>query len=210
MIHMERATRALRRLDGNDHAINVAYDMTRAWARDVKLNLDPALPKELRNRPADWRVLISIADSFGRAWGTSAREAALYFSRAHRDEDAAVILLNDIRLVFNDHDVDRLTSATLVEELVGMDDSMWSEWRGRHDDQQPRQLSQGELARLLAPFGIRPKSIWPRRRRQGTKSSKGYTRVQFEHAWAAFCDSAGTPAQTSESSRLRHTEPAQN
>jgi len=29
---------------------------------------------------------------------------------------------------------------------------MWSEWRGIHGNQQPRKLSQGELAKLLEPF----------------------------------------------------------
>ena len=206
VIHMERATRALRRLDGSDPAIDAAYSMIRAWARDVKLNLDPTLPKTLRNRPADnWRPLISIADSFGRASGASAREAAVYFSRTHRDEDAAVILLNDIRIVFDARGADRLASAVLVEELVAIDDSMWSEWRGRHDDQQPRHLSQGELARLLAPFRIRPRSIWPRQRRQGSKSSKGYLRAHFERAWQSYCDLAGTAAQPSKTGRLHHS-----
>jgi Protein of unknown function (DUF3631) len=70
VIHMERATRQLRRFDETDLAVNHAYAMIRSWAREVRLNLDPELPSELRNRPADnWRVLIAIADSFGRAWG---------------------------------------------------------------------------------------------------------------------------------------------
>jgi hypothetical protein len=202
VVHMERATRTLRRLDGSDPAINVAYDMVRTWAGSAKLNLEPELPKELRNRPADnWRPLVSIADSFGAAWGASARDAAIYFSRTHRDEDAAVILLNDIHVIFDQRGVDRLASAVLVAELVAMDDSMWSDWRGRRDDQQPRCLSQGELASLLKPFGIGPKSVWPRQRRQGAKSSKGYKRAWFEAAWAAYCD-AGTPAQASETGRL--------
>ena len=95
------------------------------------------------------------------------------FSRAHHDEDAAVTLLNDIRTVFDDRGVDRLPSAMLVADLVAMDDAMWADWRGLRDDQQPRRLSQGELARLLAPFGIRPRSIWPRRRTRPPRAGKG-------------------------------------
>jgi hypothetical protein len=204
VIHMERATRQLRRFDENDQAINHAYIMIRAWARDVKLQRDPELPSELRNRPADnWRPLISIGDSFGPAWGTRARKAAVDFCRMHRDEDAAVTLLNDIRLVFNDLGKDRLASATLVDELLGMDDAGWSDWRGLRDDQQPRRLSQGELARLLAPFGIRPRTIWPQRRSQKCKSRKGYLRSQFTRVWQRYCDPGGTPAQPSEFGRLR-------
>ena len=70
VVHMERSTRELRRFDENDQAVNEAYRMIRAWARDAQLQYDPKLPKELRNRPADnWRPLISIADSFGPTWG---------------------------------------------------------------------------------------------------------------------------------------------
>lgn len=63
-----------------------------AWARTVKLKTikldrDPAMPRDLHNRVADnWRPLISIADSLG--WGAAARDAALAFNREVRDEDA--------------------------------------------------------------------------------------------------------------------------
>jgi hypothetical protein len=130
VLHMERATRQLRQVNENDPAINHAYTMIRAWAREAKLQQDPELPSALRNRPADnWRVLIAVADSFGRAWGASARKAAVDFSRTYRDEDAAVTLLNDIRTVFDDLGVDRLASETLVHELVGMDDAGWADSR---------------------------------------------------------------------------------
>jgi hypothetical protein len=45
------------------------------WARQCRLNLDPPMPEELRNRAADnWRPLLSIADACSPAWGKSARE----------------------------------------------------------------------------------------------------------------------------------------
>ena len=75
--------------------------------------------------------------------GRPSNRGGYIFSQTHRDEDAAVTLLNDIRHVFNDLGVDRLASATLVAELIGMDDALWADWRGLRDDQQPRRLSQG-------------------------------------------------------------------
>jgi hypothetical protein len=76
-----------------------------------------------------------------------------------------------------------------------MDDAGWSEWRGIHDDKQPRRLSQGELARLLRLFHIHPRSIRPLPRTG--RSAKGYHRHQFEAAWRAYCgDAGGTPAQS--------------
>ena len=55
VIRMERKTREdLHRLDENDlDNINIAYAVIRTWARDIKLQHDPELPKELRNRAAD-------------------------------------------------------------------------------------------------------------------------------------------------------------
>jgi hypothetical protein len=107
-----------------------------------------------------------------------------------------VTLLADIRIVFQARGVDRMASSALVAALLDLDD-VWSEWRGPNDDRPPRRLTQGELSRLLRPFGIWPKTIWPARRRASDKSSKGYLRSQFEEAWQSYCPSPDTPAQPS-------------
>jgi hypothetical protein len=110
-----------------------------------------------------------------------------------------VILLADIRTIFNRTTADRMASADLITALLDIEESGWSEYRGMRDDQQPKKLSQGEMARLLQPFGIRPRSVWPlRRASKNSKSRKGYYRWQFEDAWKRYCDEpAGTPAQGS-------------
>jgi hypothetical protein len=95
-----------------------------------------------------------------------------------------------------------LFSEMLVVALNDMEDGLWSEWRGLRDDQQPRRLSQAELARLLAPFHIRPRTIWPARRKEGGRSRKGYRRSQFLAAWQSYCD-GGTPAQRGTIRQLR-------
>ena len=209
-IHMTRYAGAepLRRFDSSDTAdLNVAYRYILDWRAKVKLNLDPDMPNSLRNRQADnWRPLIAIADTFGAQWGKAARKAALAFARGHRDEDIGVVLLRDIRHQFDLQDADRFTSVGLVAALNAMDDAPWSEWRGIRDDQSPRKLSPGELAKILAPFRIRPRSIWPatgKRAASGKGSSKGYLRAQFEHAWAAYCSEGDTPAQPSNINMLR-------
>jgi hypothetical protein len=81
VVPMARATRTnLRRFSGSEPAIDHAYGIARAWARDVQLPQDPELPAELRNRPADnWRGMVSVGDSFGPAWGARARDAAIIF-----------------------------------------------------------------------------------------------------------------------------------
>jgi hypothetical protein len=208
IIRMERSPIELLRFDPklfpNQQAdLDIVYRETLLWSNQVVLDFDPPLPKELVNRPADnWRPLISIADACNDAWGAAAREAAIALS-AHQDEDLGVLLLADIRDVFDRRpSVDRLASATIVDELNDMPDSLWAEWRGPRDDQAPRRLSQGQLATMLKPFDIRPKSIWPSHRGASDKSAKGYLRVQFEAAWASYCDGAGTPSQRSNVSYL--------
>jgi hypothetical protein len=200
VVHMERTDKKLERLPeghklGKDfQTINFVFGRVLDWAATAKLNANPDVPKELRNRVADnWRPLLAIADTFD--WGERAREAALTFARTFHDEDAGVILLDDCRTIFNRFGADRVTSEVLIAALLEQDGNWsWSEWRGMRDDQQPRKLSQGELARLLRPFGIRPRSL---RIRGEVKTRKGYHRQQFEAAWARYCRTHDTPAQPS-------------
>jgi hypothetical protein len=208
VIRMTRAdgSRQLRRFDEGDLIdLETIYAAVYRWALHIKLNTDPPMPTGVRNRAADnWRPLVGIADACSEDWGAAARKAAVAMSSGYHDEDAAVMLLGDIRQIFDERGVDRIASAVLVAALLSSDDAIWGEWRGIRDDRQPRKLSQGELARLLAPFGIRPRSIWPPRRTSGSQSAKGYLRSDFKRAWRAYCGSAaGTPAHPSSIRRLR-------
>jgi hypothetical protein len=153
------------------------------------------MPPSLRNRAADnWRVLFAIADNLGH--GEDARAAAMELHTNRSDEDPGVLLLTDIRSVFLALGVDRIASKTLVGALLELEDGLWSEWRGLSDNRPPRKLTQSELAKLLSPFRISPKTIWPAQRRPGDKSARGYMRSQFETAWASYCP-ADTPTQPS-------------
>jgi Protein of unknown function (DUF3631) len=211
VIRMQRSdgVKELKRLDAADTVdlLNWLYLQVLGWARsNPAVNPNPAMPAKLRNRQADnWRPLVGIADAFGLHWGKAAREAAIALTRGHHEEDPAVLLLHDIRDVFDLRGVDRLASSTLVQALNEIEDGLWSEWRGMHGDQQARHLSQGELARMLTPFGIRPRTIWPAHRRVSSRSRKGYLRSQFEATWRSYCNDADTPAQ---SSNIRHLQRA--
>jgi hypothetical protein len=199
VIHMVRhdGSRPLLRFDaGNFTDFDTVYSYVRHWVRQAKINTDPDMPPDLRNRQADnWRPLIAIADACGPEWGANAREAAIALSRGHHDEDIAIALLRDIREVFGARKMDRMMSRMIVDDLIARPDAEWSEWRGAQGDQRPHKLTTGALAMLLRPFGIRPRTIWPLRRTAGTKSGKGYFRWQFEPVWRSYCDNPGTAAQ---------------
>jgi hypothetical protein len=192
--------RELRRLDDmSEAALKVLGSRLGRWARTATLESNPAMPSELKNRAADnFRPLIAIADACGGDWGLRAREAAIAMSGQHADEDLGVTLLQDIRAAFAREGVDRISSRDLVAGLIDLDDAPWSEWRGRNNNQQPRSLSQAQLAQLLRPFGIRPRSMWHGPRPQG-KSAKGYFRNQFDAVWRSYCS---PPSGRSAPSRL--------
>lgn len=203
VIHMERygGTRKLRRFDEADSSdFDDVFALLCMFTRDLKLDCNPPLPAELRNRVADnWRPLISLADAFGH--GEEARLAAVEFAKQYHDEDIPIVLLHDIRAIFNTRGVDRILSAVLVNDLNAIDDAPWSEWRGLKDDRQPHKLTPAQLAAMLSLFRIRPRTIWPLNRRPGDKSAKGYLRSQFESAWRSYCSEDGT---TSQSNVLRY------
>ena len=130
----------IQRLDEADPALPAAREEIRKWAATCSLASDPEMPATLRNRTADnWRVLLAIADNLGH--GEAARCAAIKLASNRLDEDPGVVLLGDIRSVFQAWRVERIASATLVEALLAFDDSFWNEWRGPNDDRPPRKLT---------------------------------------------------------------------
>jgi hypothetical protein len=172
VINMQRPASEIHieQLDEYDPSFHAAREQIQKWAASCSLAQKPEMPPALRNRAADnWRALLAIADDLGH--GDDARSAALELCANRPDEDPGVVLLGDIKTVFMARGVDRIGSKVLIEALLALDDGMWNEWRGPNDDRQPRKLSQGELARLLRPFGIKPKTIWPAQRRPGDKSA---------------------------------------
>jgi len=91
------------------------------------------------------------------------------------DQSARVTLLADIRAIFAERHADRLPSAELVAALIAIEGRAWAEWRGG------KAITANGLARLLAPFGIKPGTI-----RIGGETPKGYQLSQFEDAFARY------------------------
>jgi hypothetical protein len=81
-----------------------------------------------------------------------------------------VQLLIDVRTIFQAGEIDPIGSAALVEQLIGLDEGRWGEWRGPNDGRPPCKLTQPQLAQLLRPFGIDSRTIWPLRRRPGRRA----------------------------------------
>jgi hypothetical protein len=93
------------------------------------------------------------------------RAPLLWLCSDRQHENQHKTLLIDIRTVFDRYNKDRLrTKAELIPALAGLEDSIWSEWTGLDGTAAPHMLTQGDIGRLLRPFGIKSKALWPPRR----------------------------------------------
>jgi Protein of unknown function (DUF3631) len=125
------------------------------------------------------------------------------FARQYKDADVKILLLTDIRTVFNAKAVDRLSSGELFDAICEIDDSDWNQFRGVRDNQQPHRIKDSEVANMLRDFAIRPRTIWPKNRTATSRSAKGYLRSQSAAIWRAYCTQEGTPAHASNIRTLR-------
>ena len=124
------------------------------------------------------------------------------FAREFQDADVKVLLLSDIRKVFDTSKVNSSAKQDMLAALHGLD-ADWNEFHGIRGAQQPHKLKETELASMLREFKIRLGSIWPLNRTAKSRSAKGYRRSQFEEAWRAYCTDDGTPAHHNNIGTLR-------
>jgi len=150
------------------------------WAadsREILAGADPDVPGELNDRAADnWRALFAIADAAGGSWSDLARQAALETATGEdEDRSARIRLLEDLQGIFSDGGQSKLFSRDLVARLPQMEDRPWPEWKAG------KPLSLRQLARLLEPFGVKPRSL-----RIGGTTGRGYQKVDFEEVFERY------------------------
>jgi hypothetical protein len=140
---------------------------------------DEVLPPELDDRAQDgWEPLLAIADVAGGHWPGSARRAAvaIHRSRVAADETHALRLLHDCRTVFESSAVDFLPTAELRAALIALDQSPWSDIRGR-------EITPHYMGKLLRAFLIESS----RHRPFGVGNPiHGYFRAAFRDAWDRY------------------------
>jgi putative DNA primase/helicase len=138
----------------------------------------PSLPDELGDRDQDnWQPLLAIAHCAGEDWERRATQAAKVISgKAAQPESVSHELLRDIRIVVAEYEdalqvkphpdksLRYISTAHLHEELTASTEFGW----GVYNRGEP--LTFKQLARQLAPYGVRPKTV---RIRDGL-TPKGY------------------------------------
>ncbi|MGY8704603.1 DUF3631 domain-containing protein [Bradyrhizobium sp. 18BD] len=167
------------RFDRTAHLDELARRAVRWAMDDFKLveGADPEMPPGIHNRAADnWRPLLAIADAVGGGWPERARGAALAVAADHVSDDSLqLMLLTDVRSIFNKRDVDRLPSADIVAALAVMEGRPWAEYKNGAP------ISQNGLAKLLSAYKISPGTI-----RIGETTPKGYHLSQFADAFERY------------------------
>jgi hypothetical protein len=174
-----------------------------AFAELMAVNLDALKAKRpvrvdgLRDRTNEvWRPLLAIAELAGDVWAARARRAALGLApQADENGSLAILLLGDIRAVFDQREAERIATAELVMALGGFDESPWGEWWLDPKTDTPNKSAARRLAQLLRPFGIRSRNV----RVDEKRTPKGYRREDFLDAWERFLPSSRTSATSATS-----------
>ncbi|MBI1211276.1 MAG: DUF3631 domain-containing protein [Alphaproteobacteria bacterium] len=147
------------------------------WSRnhaDELCTAQPDIDRLPRNRCELWRPLLAVAEAAGGDWRERA-EAAAASLPAHGDARSLNLdLLDDIRAAFG-RAFDRLSTNDLITVLTQNLERPWKRMPGG------RALSPRELARMLAPFGIRPRNV-----RFADGIERGYLARDFADAFARY------------------------
>ncbi|HMQ27982.1 MAG TPA: DUF3631 domain-containing protein, partial [Acidimicrobiales bacterium] len=175
------------------HALADELDEWTAGAQELLEDAWPEMPPGVTDRPADvWEALLAVADAVGGHWPSSVRSACVTLTRSGvtREASLGVRLLTDLRTVFGDHD--RLGTETILKALHDLDESPWSDLRGRP-------LDARGLARRLGQYEVESTKV-----RIGDTSVRGYRREDLWDAWRRY-----TPEEAEQAEQTEQAPPSQ-
>lgn len=171
------------RVNGPD--ANALYTRLAKWSTAAREALSgdfwPEMPYGVEDRDADcWEALLAVADLAGDRWAKVARVTAVTLVRAAKRQPPTlgVLLLRDIKKVFDRNDAEKLPTEEITSGLAKIPESPWATIR------KGESLDDRGLAYRLGKYGIGSKP-----QRDGTAVFKGYSRGQFVDAWKRYVDS---------------------
>jgi putative DNA primase/helicase len=110
------------------------------------------------------------------------------------DDTAGVLLLEDLRRHFEAEQTDRLRTADIVSALGSMEERPWSEWS------KGKPITARQIAKLLAPFSIHPKTI----KVASMETAKGYLLEDCHDAFSRYLGNVSvTPSPPSSDTAFR-------
>jgi 5S rRNA maturation endonuclease (ribonuclease M5) len=172
-----------------DHLDNETFARLRSqlarWTADnaeAIAKAKPEIPAGFHNRRrANWVPLLAI-EAAGGDWKQTAWKAALAIETVAGtfDPSTGVQLLGAIHDAFQARRMDRITSANLIGDLIADETGPWATWnRGKP-------ISQRQVADLLKPFSIKPRTIKIDPGSGSDETKRGYLFAWFTDAFARF------------------------
>lgn len=164
------------------------------WSNSVReraADMWPEMPAGVADRAADvWEPLLTVADLAGKQWPDLARVTAVTDVTEKKSSRASigVMLLRDVRTVFDRLSVRNLVTDQLITNLKEIEESPWAVIR------KGEPLDARGLAQRLGKYGIAPKAL-----RDGEDVFKGYARAQFEDAWSRYVEALSPSPEAAES-----------
>ena len=131
-------------------------------------------------RQEAWDPLLAIARHAGGDWPRLAREAAVALANRAADpaeEAHGHLLLGELHAMFNDGSTNALASRDICRSLNDNEELPFAHYR-RFEGIDPT-----GLAKLLRPYGIRPKNVPSP---GSTRQVKGYEVDQFSETWGRY------------------------
>jgi hypothetical protein len=165
-------------------------DRLNAWCSPIGEQIgdaEPDLPDGVVDRAAElWQPLVALADAAGGHWPETARAACRHFVLVESDRPASlgVLLLQDIRAVFDDADVTGMSTVALLDRLTRLEMSPWGDIRGKP-------LTARGLAKRLRLYQLAPRKV---RTPLDANPVQGYLREDFHDAWQRYLQD--TPVTT--------------
>jgi hypothetical protein len=171
-----------------DHLDNETFGRLRRqllrWTSDnadALAELKPEIPEGFHNRRrANWRPLLAIAELMGcklKAW-----QAALAIEQRQvtvDDSSIGIQLLRDIKRVFAEKNIDRLTTGSLLFELIALPDTPWATYRHGREA-----ITSAQVTKLLKPYDLKSGSV---RVPEGAKTTcQGWLLAWFEDVFERY------------------------
>ncbi len=160
------------------------------WGLDTatlikKQQIEP--PKLANDRAIDnWVSLFTVAHHIGGEWPRKVNNSYHILESKEEEPTTDIMLLEDIKLIFDQSFKDQMHSEDLVNHLIDLEERPWSEWK------RGKPMTKNSLAKLLGAFGIKSQQF-----REGIKNAKGYKLEQFIDVFSRYLPETPFPNVTS-------------
>jgi hypothetical protein len=172
------------------------------WAATIDELPDVTVPDALQYQPGrvfdNWEPLLQIATLAGGRWPDLVRNAITDTASAEREPAPVERVLAGIKRAFDavservGKDIDRLTTAELLTEMLNDPEEEWGiEYKGRAIT---AYWLRGALRNLLDPPGAQNWWAPEDRPRPEQKCASGYYRSQFIRSWEVYLDNGAGAA----------------